>query len=77
MVQTADGRTLSGFIAEQDAQVVVLRGVDGQNLSLPREEIEDLRAVPVSLMPTGLLKQLNEQQVRDLLAYLRSTQPLP
>lgn len=77
LVQTADGRTLSGFIAEQDAQVVVLRGVDGQSLSLPRDEIEDMRAVPVSLMPTGLLKQFDEQQVRDLLAYLRSTQPLP
>ena len=77
LVQTADGRTLSGFIAEQDSQVVVLRGVDGQNLSLPRDEIEDLRAVPVSLMPTGLLKPFSDQQVRDLLAYLRSTQPLP
>ena len=76
-MQTADGRTLSGFIAEQDAQVVVLRGVDGQNLSLPRDEIDDMRAVPVSLMPTGLLKQFDDQQVRDLLAYLRSTQPLP
>jgi putative heme-binding domain-containing protein len=77
LVQTADGRSLSGFIVEQDAQVVVLRGVDGQNLSLPRDEIEDLRAVPISLMPTGLLKQFDDQQVRDLLAYLRSTQPLP
>jgi putative heme-binding domain-containing protein len=77
LVQTADGRTLSGFIAEQDAQVIVLRGVDGQSLSLPRDEIEDLRAVPVSLMPLGLLKNQSDQQIRDLLAYLRSTQPLP
>ncbi|WP_425614598.1 PVC-type heme-binding CxxCH protein [Anatilimnocola sp. NA78] len=77
LVQTADGRTLSGFIAEQDAQVLVLRGVDGQSLSLPRDEIEDLRAVPISLMPEGLLSKLSEQQIRDLLAYIRSTQPLP
>jgi putative heme-binding domain-containing protein len=77
LVQMADGRSLSGFIAEQDPQVVVLRGVDGQSLSLARDEIEDLRAVPVSLMPTGLLKPFDEQQIRDLLAYLRSTQPLP
>jgi hypothetical protein len=27
-------------------------------------------------MPEGLLKALAEQQVRDLFAYLRSTQPL-
>jgi putative heme-binding domain-containing protein len=77
LVQTTDGRTLNGFIAEQDAQVIVLRGVDGQSLSLPRDEIEDLRAVPVSLMPLGLLKNQSDQQIRDLLAYLRSTQPLP
>ncbi len=27
-------------------------------------------------MPEGLLKDLSDQQVRDLFAYLRSTQPL-
>jgi hypothetical protein len=27
-------------------------------------------------MPEGLLDNLNEQQLRDLFAYLRSTQPL-
>jgi len=29
-----------------------------------------------SLMPEGLLRDLTDQQVRDLFAYLRSTQPL-
>lgn len=74
---TDDGRTVSGFIADQDQQVVTLRGADGQTLVLAREELEDLRATPVSLMPEGLLKDLTDQQVRDLFAYLRSTQPLP
>jgi hypothetical protein len=27
-------------------------------------------------MPEGLLQALNDQQLRDLFAYLRSTQPL-
>jgi hypothetical protein len=27
-------------------------------------------------MPEGLLSELSDQQVRDLFAYLRSTQPL-
>jgi putative heme-binding domain-containing protein len=74
---TGDGRTLNGFISDQDAQVVTLRGPDGQTTVLPRTDLEDLKAVPVSLMPEGLLKDLSEQQVRDLFAYLRSTQPLP
>lgn len=74
---TSDGRTLNGFISDQDAQVVSLRGPDGQTTVLPRADLEDLKAVPVSLMPEGLLKDLSDQQIRDLFAYLRSTQPLP
>jgi mono/diheme cytochrome c family protein len=55
----------------------VLKGIDGQAVILPREEIDDLRAVPTSLMPEDLLKPFSDQQVRDLFAYLRATQPLP
>ena len=32
---------------------------------------------PISLMPDNVLKDFTEQQIRDLFAYLRSTQPLP
>jgi len=75
-VETRDDRTLSGFLVERDHHVVVLRGVDGQNVTLNREEIAEMKAAGLSLMPEGLLDNLDEQQVRDLFAYLRSTQPL-
>jgi hypothetical protein len=29
-----------------------------------------------SIMPEGLLRTMSEQQIRDLFAYLRTTQPL-
>lgn len=47
-IETTDGRELTGFIADRDAQVTVLRGLDGQdvtfrqekkNLSIPRVEV--------------------------------------
>jgi putative membrane-bound dehydrogenase-like protein len=76
IARTTDGRTLTGFIADQDSNVLVIRGADGQNISLSREEVEDLRATRTSLMPEGQLKALSDQQIRDLFAYLRSTQPL-
>jgi putative heme-binding domain-containing protein len=76
LLQTSDGRTLTGFLADQDNQVVVLRTAEGQNVSVPRAEIEELRAAGQSLMPEGLLKQLTDAQARDLFAYLRGTQPL-
>jgi putative membrane-bound dehydrogenase-like protein len=76
LVTTQDGRTLTGFLVERDNRVVVLRSADGQDLRLERAQIDDLRAVAQSLMPEGLLDGLTDQQVRDLFAYLRSTQPL-
>ena len=73
---TADGRVVNGFLADQDNQVVVLRGVDGQNLIFRREEIDELRVIPLSVMPADTLKELSEQQVRDLFSYFRSSQPV-
>ena len=77
MVFTADGRTLNGFVEEQDNRVVVLKGADGQRLIIPRDDIEEIAAIRTSIMPEGILKPLNDQQLRDLFAYLRVTQPLP
>jgi len=73
---TRDGRVLTGFVADRDQQVVVIRGVDGNNVIVPTEEIEELRAVPQSVMPEGTLKSLSDQQIRDLFAYIRSSQPV-
>jgi putative heme-binding domain-containing protein len=77
IVRTADGRMLTGFIADQDANTVVLRGADGQNIIIPRDEMEEMAATKQSVMPEGLLKTFSDQQIRDLFAYLRATQPLP
>ena len=75
-IETRDERSLSGFLVEQDTNRVVLRGVDGQTVSLERSAIAEMRPGGTSLMPEGLLDPLGDQQVRDLFAYLRSTQPL-
>lgn len=76
LLVTTDGRILNGFLVERDSQVVILKGVDGQNVLVKQGDIEELRVVPQSVMPEGTLKALNEQQLRDLFAYLRSTQPV-
>lgn len=76
-VLTDDGRVLNGFLADQDNQVVVLKGVDGQSHVILRSEIDEIRPLPVSVMPGDLLKGLSEAEIRDLFAYLRSSQPVP
>jgi putative heme-binding domain-containing protein len=76
LIETKDERSLTGFLVERDGNVVVLRGPDGQNITLEQSNITEMKAAGMSLMPEGLLNGLSEQQVRDLFAYLRSTQPL-
>jgi putative membrane-bound dehydrogenase-like protein len=75
-IWTDDGRVVTGFLTDQDAQATTIRGVDGQNVTLARAEIEQLERSPQSLMPEGILAALTEQQLRDLFAYLRISQPL-
>ncbi len=76
LVVTNDGRALTGFLVDQDNRLVVLRGADGQDISLARSQIDEMKVIPQSIMPEGLLDTLTDQQVRDLFAYLRSSQPL-
>lgn len=73
---TIDGRVLNGFLADKDSQIVILRGVDGQNMIIKKDDIDEMHVIPQSVMPEGALKLLTEQQIRDLFAYLRSSQPV-
>lgn len=75
-VETKDGRSLSGFLVEQDQNTVVLRGLDNQNMSFARKDLSEVKLARISLMPEGLMEGFSDEQVRDLFAYLRSTQPL-
>ena len=76
IIETTDHRTLSGFVADQDDRIVVVRSLDGQNVVIARAQIHRQEVSSLSLMPEGLLDGLDDQQVRNLFAYLRSTLPL-
>ena len=67
---------VTGFLVEQDPQTVTLRSPDGQSVVLDRAELEELNKSRKSLMPEGQLKELSDEQLRNLFAYLRSSQPL-
>ena len=71
-----DGRVVTGFLVEQDQQTVTLRSPDGQTVSLERSSLDELNKSRKSLMPEGQLKELSDDQLRNLFAYLRSSQPL-
>lgn len=76
LIVADDGRLATGFLTSQDDQMVVLRTTEGASLSFYRDEIDDMLAMSQSVMPKGALKELTDQQVRDLFAYLRASQPV-
>ncbi|MBX3240732.1 MAG: HEAT repeat domain-containing protein [Chitinophagaceae bacterium] len=62
----------TGVIKEQLPDVIIIATGPGSIVRVPRNEIVSVEPGAVSLMPPGLLKQLNMQEISDLVAYLES-----
>src|SRR5690242_19884722 len=72
-VLRADGTTVTGLIAEDRKDALVLRDPAnaGKPVVIPTADIERRTTSPTSLMPTGLANQLaDRQQFLDLAAFL-------
>ena len=72
LVLTKDGRTLSGLLAEENANVVRLRQAQGREETIPRADVEMVRSTGRSLMPEGLEAVLSPQDLADLIAFLKN-----
>ncbi|MFM7136014.1 MAG: c-type cytochrome [Planctomycetota bacterium] len=75
VVQTADGKVFTGRVVAEnaDAMTIVTDPEDASKfVQVRRSDIEEITPSAASLMPAGLLDQLNEQEVLDLLAYALS-----
>lgn len=69
---TVDGRLVTGMLAEQTAHGVTIRSADNHMTTIAVKDLEALRALKTSLMPEDVLQDLDDQQLGDLFAYLRS-----
>ena len=74
---TKDGQLLTGLLAESTADTITLVDSKNQRTVLKRNDLEELKESPVSLMPEKLLDDLTDQQVRDLVAYLQTENDVP
>jgi putative heme-binding domain-containing protein len=74
-VRTSDGRVITGLLAEDSPQRVVLKVQGGKLESIAREDVEAMKVSELSLMPEGLEKQLQPQELADLFAFLVLDKP--
>jgi putative membrane-bound dehydrogenase-like protein len=72
IVLTADGRTLTGVLLEDKPDEIVLSAGVDKTFRLPRTAIEQMARSEQSIMPDGLDKTLTDQDLADLIAYLKS-----
>ncbi len=70
-LETKDGKTLTGIIANEGPGTLTLRDAAGQEQTLERAAISKLTAFESSAMPINLQTQLTITQMADLLAYLK------
>ena len=70
LLETKDGRVLTGLVVEKNGREVVLKDAQGKTVRIPGGEVEHLVPQSRSLMPELLLRDLTAQQVADLLEYL-------
>ncbi len=74
-VVTKDGKAISGLPAEDSAQRVVLKVQGDKQEIIARADIEEVVPSKLSLMPEGIEKQLQPQELRDLFAYISLDKP--
>ena len=75
IIQTVDGRVVSGLPVAEDENSITLINNSGKQLTIASNSIEESAASPISLMPENLYRQLAPQQLRDLFAWLQSSGP--
>lgn len=72
LIQTADGRVLTGVLAEEDNQRVVLKTVDQPRVVIAKDDIEVRKVSEKSMMPEGQLDQLSRDDLFDLVKYMQT-----
>ena len=71
-IDTADGQSFIGVIRASLPDVLVFADAGAQEHRIPHSQITAKTMLTTSLMPQGLDKALTEQQLMDLVAFLRS-----
>ncbi|MBN00839.1 MAG: dehydrogenase [Planctomycetaceae bacterium] len=72
IVITDDGRAQTGIITSETSTTITLQNAQAKKTVILRSEIESLESAGLSLMPTGLEKEVDPASMKDLLSFLRT-----
>ena len=72
VITTRDGRTYLGTVASDTDRYLVLNILGQSKAKINKSDIQSREDTPNSMMPAGLLDNMNDQEILDLVAYLKS-----
>ncbi len=67
-----DGSVLTGLLAQETGSSLIVKDAAGVTTEIPRAQVRERSIIPGSLMPAGLMGQLDRDEFVDLVAYLSS-----
>jgi putative heme-binding domain-containing protein len=71
-IETADGKIYQGLVIYEAVDSMILQTGPAATIRLNSPQIVGKRFTDISLMPAGLLDPLKDEEIADLLAYLKS-----
>jgi len=72
-IVTEDGRSFSGQLETETGSSITLLAAGGKRQTILRRDIEELEASRKSVMPQGIEKDLQPQDLADLIQFVRET----
>lgn len=71
-IETKDDEVHAGIIGRESAEGIVLRTGADEERFIARSQIVDMTVSAISIMPEGLDSGMDDQELLDLMAFLRS-----
>jgi putative heme-binding domain-containing protein len=71
-IELKDGDTLEGFLVSQDKDTILLRQPNVEDQRIGKDKVRQAGYTQKSIMPEGLFEGMPEEDVRNLLAYLKT-----
>ena len=76
VISLHDGRVITGVVKEENESAIVVQTANEQ-MVIGLSEVESRELSAASMMPEGQLDSMNNDQIRDLVAYLASPAQVP
>lgn len=69
---TVQGKVYTGLIVAETTDSITIRQPEGKQETLLRDDLDELKSSGLSLMPVGLEKTLNVDQLAELISFLKN-----